>query len=239
MSKQELLNNVDHKDLRVITQYSSELGDGLWHAPTFWREFRGVQAHYPILFQKESGGGFIPLAFFGFERGENLFLDDGRWTAAYIPLSVRRMPFYIGFQAVNEAGQQSQQRVITIDVDSPKVSKTEGQPLFLEYGGNSDYLESIANILETLHQGVQENSSFIAELETCELLEPVTIDVTLPSGASRQMLGFHTINEDALNALPESKIVELHQKGYLQAIYCVLFSQVKFNELANKKVAAS
>lgn len=237
MSKQELLNNVDHKELRVITKYSAEFGDNLWHAPTFWREFRSVQAHYPILFQREPSGGYIPLVFFGFERGENLYLRDERWAASYIPLSVRRMPFYIGFQSSTDLANHDQQRVITVDVESPKVSKVEGERLFLEYGGNSDYLEEMANILETLHHGVQENAVFITELETCNLLEPVTIDVALPSGSRRQMIGFHTINEDALNSLPQDKIVELHQKGYLQAIYCVLFSQVKFNELAEKKVA--
>ena len=238
MSKHELLNNIDHKDLRVVTKLSKELGDSHWYAPTFWREFRSVQAHYPILFKKNTEGGFLPLAFFGFQKDENLFLTSNGWDASYIPLSVKRMPFFVGFQSVNDDGKVIEQRVITIDTESPKITTTEeGQPLFLEYGGNSEYLDSMANILETLHQGVQENHEFIEALEENDLLEPVTINVKLNNGSNNQMIGFHTINEEKLNQLPNEKIVELHQKGYLQAMYCAVISQVKFNELANKKNA--
>ena len=236
MSNHELLNNIDHKDLRVITKLSKELGDNHWYAPTFWKEFRSVQAHYPILFQKNAEGGFVPLAFFGFQNNENLFLTSDGWDASYVPLSVKRMPFFIGFQSVNEDGKMVEQRVITIDRESPKVTSSgEGTPLFLEYGGNSEYLDTMASILETLHHGIQENHAFVQALEENDLLEPVTIDVKLRDGSNNQMIGFHTINEEKLNLLPNDKIIALHQKGYLQAMYCAIISQVKFNELAKIK----
>ena len=161
MPKHELLNNIDHKNIKVITERSVKYGDNIWYTPTFWREFRSVQTSYPILFQKESGKeSFVPLAIFGIQKGENLFLTDEGWDAQYIPLSVQRMPFYIGFQQAKDS--EDLKRVITIDLESPRVSESEGRELFLEFGGNSDYLEAIANILETLHQGLEENNKFIS-----------------------------------------------------------------------------
>ena len=52
MTNSVLLNNIDHKDLRVITTRSAAYGDDVMFALTFPAEFRNVQAHYPIVFRK-------------------------------------------------------------------------------------------------------------------------------------------------------------------------------------------
>ena len=49
MAQHALVNNIDHKDIKIINKRSAELGDDLWYALTFPREFRSVQTHYPIL----------------------------------------------------------------------------------------------------------------------------------------------------------------------------------------------
>jgi hypothetical protein len=69
-------------------------------ALTFPAEFRELQAHYPIVFAKNADGtlGFDPIALFGFQQGENLFLGSGKraGTRPTIPLTVERQPFLIG-----------------------------------------------------------------------------------------------------------------------------------------------
>ena len=74
MSQHVLLNNIDHKDLRVDTARSAALGDDVMFAATFPAEFRNVQAYYPIVFRKTAEGAFQPIALFGFQEGRNLFL---------------------------------------------------------------------------------------------------------------------------------------------------------------------
>ena len=76
-----LLNNVDHQDTRIITDRSPEYGDNVMFAMTFPHEFRDVQAWYPILLHKDKEDNYYPLALFGFEQGENLFLDETGWNA--------------------------------------------------------------------------------------------------------------------------------------------------------------
>lgn len=238
MANHVLLNNIEHKDLKINNERSTAMGDNVWFAQTFPMEFRSAQAHYPILFQKDNNTGqFMPVTLFGFENNDNLFLKEGKWDAAYIPLAVQRMPFYIGQQNVVNDGVTEQQRVITLDLDSPKVNTEQGINLFLEYGGNSDYLEHMANVLESLHVGLQQNNDFIEILLACELLESVTLDIELNDGSKNQLIGFYTINEDKLNNLPQDTLAKLHNTGFLEAIYMVLASQAHIHDLVARKNA--
>lgn len=236
MTNHVLLNSVDHKDIKIITEHSEELGDDIWYAPTFYKEFTSVQACYPILFHKSGDGGqYLPVAVFGFKSRENLFLEGEKWDASYIPISVQRMPFAIGFQDVRKPNGVETQRVISLDLDSPKVSRENGVELFLEFGGNSPYLEHIANILETLHVGLEENRDFVAVLDSMGLIEPITLDVELKDGSKSQLMGFYTVNDEKLRELGDADILQLHKAGYLQAAYLMLASQVHFRDLVERK----
>ena len=238
MTNHVLLNNIEHKDIKINTERTKEMGDNVWFAQTFPLEFRNVQAHYPILFQKDSNTGqFMPVALFGFENDDNLFLDNGKWDAAYIPFAVQRMPFYIGFQHIESNGVTEKQRVITLDLDSPKVSKDKGIELFLEHGGNSDYLEDIAVVLETLHEGIQQSSAFIDALVNLELLEAVTLDIELNDNSKHQLVGFYTINEDNLNGLSNDNYLALQQAGFIEPIYMIIASQMNIHALVARKNA--
>ena len=74
MTHHVLLNNVDHKDLRVITTRSARYGDDVMYAITFPSEFRNIQANYPLVFRKNAQGQFEPTALLGFQERQNLFL---------------------------------------------------------------------------------------------------------------------------------------------------------------------
>jgi len=236
MPNHVLLNSVEHKDTKIITKRSATYGDNIWYTPTFIQEFRSIQAHYPILLEKNADtDDFSIVAMFGFQPRENLFLSEQGWDASYIPVSVQRLPFLIGYQNTNTDGINKAQRVITLDMDSPRVSSDEGEDLFLEFGGNSEYLEKMANMLEALHQGLEDNKEFILALKSLDLLEPVTLDIELVDGSKNQMIGFHTVNEDKLKELGDDQIINLHKAGYLQAIYLIIASQSHFRDLVDKK----
>lgn len=238
MSRHVLLNSVDHKDIKINTSRAPELGDNVWYSVTFPSEFRSVQAHYPIFFQKDSNTGqFYAVALFGFQEQENLFLNDQDWQASYIPLTIRRQPFLIGQQTVREDGVELHQRVIHLDVDSPRISGTSGEALFYPYGGNTPYLDEIADMLETIHHGLIDSKAFTDCLIDLQLLESFTLDITLDNGSKRQMIGFYTINEDNLATLSADTLAMLHEKGYLHAIYMALASQSNIRYLLQLKNA--
>jgi hypothetical protein len=238
MAQNVLLNSIDHQDLKVITERSEKYGDNVWFTLTFPSEFKSLQAYYPIFFSKDSHTGeFFPVALFGFEHQENLFLKEGKWDAAYIPLTLARQPFLIGNQTFVEEGQEKTQRVLHVDLDNPRVNTEQGEALFLEFGGNSPYLDNIANMLEVIHHGVIDGKDFISVLLEHDLLESFTLEVGLNDGSKHQMVGFYTINEETLATLSNDTLGQLHEKGYLQAIYMQIASHANIRGLINRKNA--
>jgi hypothetical protein len=227
MTQQVLLNNIHHKDLRIVTQRAARYGDDIMAAPTFPAEFRNIQAHYPIVFHRTAVGEFVPLALFGFREKQNLFLDESGWGAPYIPLMVERVPFLIG------PGPNGDQ-VILVDLDDPRVSRTEGEPVFLENGGNSQFLDRVNSMLATIHQGLLATNPFIAALVEYELLESFVLDIQFRDGAQHRLAGFHSIREEKLANLGPEALGKLHQKGYLQPIFMVIASLAHFRDLTER-----
>lgn len=227
MANPVLLNNVDHKELRVITRRGAAYGDNLMLAVTFPAEFRTLQAHYPIVFRKSAAGAFEPVALFGFQEGENLFLRDGRWEATDLPLAVERLPFLIG--------ANGQELMMHVDLDNPRVSSTEGEPVFLAHGGNSEFLERMNSTLLALHQGLQDVPGFTEALLQNELLESFVFDIELDDGSQNRLAGFYTINEDRLATLDGAVLERLNRAGYLAAIYFAMASLSNFRALIERK----
>ncbi|MES2324515.1 MAG: SapC family protein [Pseudomonadota bacterium] len=223
-----LLNNVDHKDLRIVTARGARYGDNVMLAITFPSEFRKLQAHYPIVFRKGGDGiGFEAVALFGFQEGENLFLGKDGWDAADLPLTIERQPFLIGISG--------KELMVNVDLDSPRVSRTEGEAVFLPHGGNSEFLENMNSTLLAIHEGLQSMPAFTAALLEHELLEAFVFDIELDDGSQNRLAGFYTINEERLAALRGDALARLNEAGYLQPVYMALASLAQFRGLIERK----
>lgn len=241
MTNHVLLNNIEHKDLKIITTRHEKYGDGVWYAMTFPAEFRTAQMCYPIFFHKAlDSGKFIAVTLFGFEEGENLYLNEAGWDAPYIPMTILRKPFLIGRQRITEDGRDAEMRVVHVDMDDPRISYTEGQPVFGEFGGNSPYLERVATVLEVIHEGISDLDHFTAILLQYDLLEPFTLQVELLDDVKHQLIGFYTINQEKLRELSGEALSVLHKNNYLEPIYMQIGSQAHINRLVvekNKRIA--
>jgi hypothetical protein len=228
MSNNVLLNNVDHKNLRVVTSRGADYGDSVMCALTFPAEFRDLQAHYPIVFRKTTdGAGFEAVALFGFQDGENLFLAANGWDATYLPLAIERQPFLIGIGG--------EELMVHVDLDNPRISSTAGEPVFLPHGGTTEFLERMNSALLTIHQGLQAAPAFISALLSLELLESFVLDVELDDGSQNRLAGFYTVNEDRLGGLGGDALERLHRAGHLQALYMVIASLSNFRALIERK----
>jgi hypothetical protein len=223
----ELLNNVTHKDLRVVTRRGAQWGDDVMSCPVTIDEFRSLQAHYPILFQQDAQGQFHPIVLFGLQDGQNLFLDGEHWDAEYLPLAMRRMPFSIGVA-------QDEMRMM-VDMASRRIAGPgEGEAVFLPHGGNTDFLEQANSILRTLHEGLQLTSEFTQVLASNRLLEPFVFEVEQPDGSRGRLAGCHLIHEERLAALDASTVATLHEADFLQPIYMAIASLSNLSQLARR-----
>ncbi|HBK47027.1 MAG TPA: peptidase [Xanthomonadaceae bacterium] len=232
MSHPVLLNNVDHHDLRVVIARGARYGDDAMLAPTFPREFRDLQAYYPIVF-RQTRDGFLPVALLGLREGENLFLEEGAdgacWDAHYVPLAIERLPFLIG--------AADGEPMLHIDLDHPRVTRggdAPGQPLFLEHGGSTPFLQRMASLMRTLHDGLQENAAFGAALARLDLLEPFVLNAQTGNGAQCRLSGFHTLAEERLRALDGQALHALARADYLEPIYMALASLSHLRDLIGR-----
>jgi hypothetical protein len=172
---------------------------------------------------------------FGVEDGENLFLDENGWNASYTPLNIMRQPFLIGFQEKDEGGSKQREPVVSVDMDNPRVNSEYGEPVFLEHGGNSEYLEQINSLLNMLLTGMRGSKPFFDALAELDLLESFVLDAQLYDGSEHRLAGFYTINEEALRKLDGEQLKMLNERGYLEAIYMVIASMINLPTLLEKK----
>lgn len=213
-AKHAILSADAHRDLRIRTDRGAELGDGVMASMVVPREFRDVQQHYPILFRLNAErDNFTPVALMGFEAGENLFLEDGRWDADYVPLAIDIQPFLIG------GADGEGERQVHIDLASPRISHDEGTRVFEPEGTPSPLLEAVVQKLGTLDAGYRETAAFIEALRQHRLLEPLALEITLADGSANRLVGFHIVNEAALRGLDAAALGELHAAGHLMPIF--------------------
>lgn len=233
MSKHVALTPEDHQDIRLRTQRSAALGDAVMSCVTFPSEFRSLQNHYPVLFQPTAERDtFHPVALFGFEAGENLFLKEDRWDARYVPLAIDIQPFLIGLSQDPQGDHK-----VHIDMDSPRITKGDGIRLFDQFGKPTDYLEDMAEKLGSLHDGYQRTSDYIAALQKYDLLEPFVLEVELNDGSKNRLVGFHTINEENLYSLDAAALGELNAQRFLLPTYMAVASLSNLVNLIDRRNA--
>jgi len=234
MSSHQILDPAHHADLRIHTGGSARFGDSIMGCLTTPGEFRDVQASYPIVFRRDiTSRKFSPLALFGFENGENLFLQGERWDARYRPMSQTIQPFLIGRSA-----SESDVAQVHIDTASPRISTTgEGMRVFDEGGKPTPYLEAVVTQLAELDEGYRQTPEFCATLERLELLEPFSLEVPLKDGSRNSLVGYHIIAEERLSTLSGAALGELQARGYLLPIFMAVASLSNFSDLVARKNA--
>jgi hypothetical protein len=232
MSQYEVLSKDKHRQLRIKTGYGPALGDAAMYVMTYPMEFRDIQSCYPILFTKDPNtGGFFAAAVFGFEADQNLFLQDGGWDASYIPAAVQRQPFLIATRGEDD----DKAPVVSLDLDNPRVSQDEGEALFDNDGGATDFLDQKIALLDKLHRGLQHGKGFIDTLLQHELLEQIALDITFNDGSTTSVQGFYTIAEERLYQLRGDVLESLNQAGYLQPVFMAVASLSRVRDIIERR----
>jgi hypothetical protein len=233
MSQYQLLNNIKHKDLKILTRRSIELGDGVGGCVVYPTEFNELQKYYPILFQRQGDDTWLLITLFGFETNENLFLDGDRWRVPYVPAVIEREPFVIGLQ--QREGQEAEP-VVHVDLASPRISSDgSGEPVFLEYGGNTPFLNRITDVLTVIHEGITEAERMISAFSALGLIEPVTLEIEFVNATLYKTSRYATINKEKLLTLSDEHLGQLHRNGLLRYAYFIVGSMTNIQHLVEYK----
>lgn len=231
MSPPVLLDNVDHHDLKLKAGHSAFFGDSLNQAQVFPTEFADIQREYPIFFRRDQAGAFYAVALLGLDKDENLFLEGDRWTARYIPAIIERGPFLIGFQA----RENDREPMIHVDLDHPRLSRTEGEPLFLPHGGNAPRLERIARTLRTIHTGAEIMPAMFTAFQSAGLLAPIEVDIRVDETTTYKIPDLFGISAEALSGLEGTTLQSLNQTGFLALAFQVITSLGNVSKIIEMK----
>jgi len=234
MSNVEILTKEKHQNLKLKKNKDAYLGIGNSVCVTFPIEFRNIQSHYPIFFQKNPDGeDFSSVALLGLEPKENLFVTQDGWDCGYVPLALDVQPFVIGRDSKNENDGR-----VFIDLDSPLIAgddEENGIAIFDEMGAESEYLKNTVKNMEILHFGFESAKGYVDWLVKYDLLEPFVLDVSLQDQSLNRLTGFQTINEERFKELEDELLLEMRSKGYLMPTFMILASMASVTGLIERK----
>jgi hypothetical protein len=199
--------------------------------PVVVSEFRKAAIQYPIVFAKNpETGRFAPYALTGLGVEENLFWTGTELDAAYVPLNVRRQPFYVGMDDATN--------VLCVDLDSPCLDDGGDRTIIDADGSDSAYLKEVLAILGELVAGKAATEQFIATTLSLDLLAPLLLDIVLDDGTPLQIQGLYGLDEEKFRQLDLGKVAG----SYVELVYAVVISSGQiFNliRLKNQRIAAS
>ncbi len=203
--------------------------------PIVASEFRKAAIQYPLVFAKSpQTGRFAPYVLNGLDVEENLFWSGTELEVAYVPLNVRRQPFYVGTDAASS--------VLCIDIDSPCMDVSGPKGIVNSDGTDSAYLKEVLSILGELVAQKERTEQFIAAALSLDLLAPIMLDITLDDRTPLRLAGLYGLDEERFRQLNEREIAGLWQAGHLDLIYSALLATGQiFNliRLNNQRIASS
>lgn len=235
MANRVPIDNVEHASLRVAVRHSAEHGDSVNQTLVVPTEFEDVQREYSIFIRKDQNDQFVAVALLGLDKGENLFLREGRWDARYIPAVHRRGPFFLGVRETQGEGEAKRELAVHVDLDDPRVGDEAGEPLFKEHGGNAPYLDHVSRALQTIHEGMAAATPMFALLKELGLIQPIEIEAQLGDGQTYKIPSLFTIGMQQLQGLTGVQLERLHRSGFLAPAIFIRSSLPNMNRLIDLK----
>ena len=241
MAQLVVVDNKNHLNLKIDTNKAEQHGAQLNLVPAVMSEFINMAVQYPLVITKNADTGqFVFAAMLGFEAGENLFWRDEQWQGLYLPLQIRRQPFFVnntGKNTDSNANNNSDKEnyVVCFDNNSPTISPEGEQAIFDEQGEETEYFQQAKACLAQLLRGEIDNQSLLASLEKMALLQVMQMEITFANQHTTTLKGLYTIDQEKLANLSAENIVTLHSDGHLQAIYTLITSLGQMHQLIDLK----
>lgn len=222
-----------HKNKKVAPVKDFNFVSDVHIASVMVHEFSRLSSIYPIVFlENPENGGFKPVVLLGLEQGENLFVEDGKWNASYVPAIIRRYPFVLA------KGSEENKYTVCIDEGSNLLNEEEGEALFNEDGEGSEVIERVKQYLGELQQMEMFTEEFAKFMAENNMFTPLNMKVRVENEI-KNIAGAYVINEERLNGLSNEKYLELREKQYMPVVYSHLSSLSQIERLLKLKTKES
>jgi hypothetical protein len=181
-------------------------------------EMPQIAGEYAIFFinagQNGQGGvDYAPIAVLGLAKGENLYLDGGRWRATALPAQLAMYPLCV-------ARVDAERYAVCVDESWPGVAAGgPGQRLFGDDGAPTEFTRRMQAALEKMEGQIDQTRAVGRRLAELDLLRQRRFDATLPDGRKIAVDGFYMVDEERVKALTDAQIVALQREGLLGLIH--------------------
>lgn len=236
-----LLDRNDHRGKRIkkLTDFSVAAEMNVVFVNVV--EFADAAKEYPIAFlvapeSTQEKPVVSPVLLLGLRDGENLFVEDGKWDARYIPGYVRRYPLAYAKSADDRVS-------VVVDRAWPGFGDSDGELLVEESGEAAPYLKQMMEFLDAFEREGGRTRTFCERIVQLDLLRGGTVDGQLPDGSPLRVEGFYAVDEQKLLALPDADLLELTKSGAMSLIHAHMLSmsnvQRLFERLGKRLAAAT
>jgi hypothetical protein len=223
------LSRAEHSELKINPALAEASAARQHLIPIVASEFRKAAAQYPIVFAKNrETGRFGAYVLNGLEPEENLFWSGTKMEVAYVPLNIRRRPFFVGMADTSGGANDN---VLCIDVESSSITASGQKSIVDADGSDSLYLKSILSIVGELLHGQKQTTSFINTALSLDLLCPIVLDIVLEDGKPLHVAGLYSIDEDRFRSLDKDNVERLWNEGLMDLIYSVIISTGQISNL--------
>jgi hypothetical protein len=180
--------------------------------PLVGAELASAALTLPIVFMQQ-GKTWFPVALMGLAPDSNLLVGpDGRWLGGYVPASLRGYPFQL-------ARGQDRQWILCVDESSGLLADgPEGEALF---DADNKLTKAVGEVLEFLGQTANNGEATqkaCAALARNNCIQSQPISLKTHSG-TKQLVGLHQLDENALTKLDDEAFLELRRLGALPIAY--------------------
>ena len=223
-----------HQNLKVANQRDLSHVASQHIAPINVREFPQASTSYPIVLIKDpESERYRTVVMLGLEAGENLYHEEKKWQAIYIPHSISMVPFSLGLDPEKE-------KTLTacIDLDSPFVGEDKEQALYDADGNDTEYFKGIQEQLGRLYDNEVANENFVKILLENDLLQELELNIAFNNEEKKKLVGIFGINEEKLHGLSDEKALEFYKSGLFMPIHAMLASAGQVNRLAQLRNAS-
>jgi hypothetical protein len=216
------LSREEHSGLKINPALAEASAARQHLIPVVASEFRKAATQYPIVFAKNpETGRFAPFVLNGLEPEENLFWSGTKMDVAYVPLNVRRRPFFVG---TADPSSGATDNVLCIDIESPCLTAAGQKSIVDPDGSDSQYLSEILSVVSELVDGQKQTGRLIDTVLSLDLLCPIVLDIVLEDGKPLYVEGLYSIDENRFRSLDQDKVAVLWNEGLMDLIYSVIIS---------------
>jgi SapC len=216
------LSREEHSALKINPDLAEASAARQHLIPIVASEFRKAAIQYPIVFAKNpETGRFAAFVLNGLEPEENLFWSGTKLDVAYVPLNIRRGPFFVGTADTSSGANGN---VLCIDIESSCLTASGQKSIVEADGSDSAYLKEILTVVGELVHGQKQTGSLINTALSLDLLCPIMLDIVLEDGKPLRVEGLYSIDEDRFRSLDKDKVERIWNEGLMDLFYSVIIS---------------